>query len=211
MSSGLWDIPENAREAREAGKPIDAADWFTVQAYSYLADQPFRDRPLQVFRLAKSLSRAAICYRLGDRPEIARSRAEHGALVIDESFDRLPEYYDPPLLNLHRATLLEHLGDLRGCSEQSEDPGAYQQAIEQYEAAADATSREAYYLIDTEYQSEYSIALFNELVRVTDASVEKVHAFDDELTFSQWVEHKQRHFPDLVDELLERGIEAYQE
>lgn len=211
MSSGLWGLPENARQAREAGKPIEAADWFTAGAYSSLGGEPFWDRPLQVFPAGKSLSRAAICYRLGDRPELARSRAEHGALVIEESFDRLPESYDPPLLHLYRATLVEYLGDLRVCSGQDDDPGAYQRAIDQYRAAADAKSIDAHELVDCEEQNEYSIALFNELVSVTGASIDEVNAFDDELTHCEWVEYKRRHLPALVERLMERGIEAYQE
>lgn len=208
---GILDINDTARAARAAGNPVEAADWFTTGAYYYLSREPFWDRPHDVFCHCRGLSRAAICYRLGDEPERARDRAEQGRLLVEEAIERLPEHFDSPLLPMYRGNLHEYLGDLQVYSGQSDDPSAYQRAINQYETATDVVDRDSIFLIDYEEQNDYSIQVFNEVVRVTDASVDEVYEFDDEMTHTEWVEYKQRHLPGLVDELLDLGVEAYAE
>lgn len=209
--TNVRDLSDRARDSRESGNPNDAGDWFTTVAYNYLGREPFWDHPHTVFRMGLKLSQAVLCYRLGDQRGRALNRAKQGQLVTEEAFDRISEHSDPPQLHLYRATLLEYAGDLRVYSGQAERPEEFATAIDQYRRAAKADGRDAYHLIDCEERNEYSIDLFNALIKLTEAPVEEVYSFDDETTHVEWVEYKRRHLPELVDRLLDAGIEVYRD
>lgn len=201
-----------ARQARKAGKPVVAADYFTVAAYGYLSKEPFWSDPFAVYRAERAFADGIICYRLGGQDDRSQNRATQGRLIGQDVLGRLSDHFEGPLYHLHRGTLLEYVGDLRIVAGESEDPDEYDQARTHYEAAANTTdSGEPFTVIDCEEQNDLSIGLFNQLIGVTDTSVEPVPQTDAERTLSEWVDYKEHHLPGLMALLLDRGIDAYSE
>ena len=202
---------KRAKEARKSGNPLAAGEYLTAKAYSHLGERPARDNRHGVYRAERAFTEAILCYRLGDKPDRAKNRSQQGELISEDTIDLWTDHYDPPGLYLWQGALHEYVGDLKVAANRESARDSYAAARSCYDNAGECVSGGDWTLIDTGEMNDYSMGLFNDLISLTGADIEKVSGLDDEMTHQEWVEYKQRQLPGLVEALLECGIEVYSE
>lgn len=192
---------DRAIRARKGGELVRAGEHYSLAGFARLSEDIPGRYGIRVSAGVVNLLRAAICYRVGNRPNRCQNRCEIGILVAEDVHQRVFDEERPENAydRARRGVWQEYIGDFRHIGRINDPDEAYQNAIDVYEDAGDP---------DTFYSEQehcYTMAVYREVARSVGRDCGPVDSVSNDLTLGTWVQKKRETYVSMLTELEERG------
>lgn len=194
------EYKETARGYEEGDNMVDAAEAYSAMSHEYFGEWepslPFSNISSGMYGLLK----AGTCYRVAGSRELCEFRCREGVLMAEEmkfrvNTESVPENtYD----KARRGSWDEYIGDFRLIANRNGVAEAYEAARETYREAGDP---------ETAFAEQEHLGLLNyfrEVAKDAGYDEEELGRVNTSIQFSEWVEYKREHLPNILDYLESR-------
>ena len=206
MRDNARKLAKDARQRRQSGDLLEAADRYTAAAHEYagtVTEHVFPGSDSTVAALGALLN-ATTCYRIGGDTFRTQNRCDLGIVLAEEYIKYIEEtdLDENSFADFRRGAWSEFIGDLRTIARRDDAKTAYDDAIAIYRAAGDEK------FVFGEKEHMRLAAFFRGIRRGLGHDIPhdapEQQPWDGPL-FSEWVEYKRETLPDLLAKLEAQG------
>lgn len=199
MTDGRYKQWNKARDARQRGEYLEAANSFTVAAHERLGSCEYVQKPFEraapnVSFALYSLLAAGVCYRLESEFERCENRCRHGVLYCEELRDRVVSY------DAQQGIMDEYIGDFQTVGEFGAPTDSYSSALARYEEISNPIQWQA------EPEFELNMTFLLDLSDSTNETIDR--ATKRKITTESLldrIEYKISNFAEIVSRVAEQG------